>query len=309
MFFREVLMSAEANSKIIFIALAANLGIAAAKFAGAFISGSAALLAEAIHSVVDSSNQVLLLVGSKKSKHPPTERHPLGHGREAFFWSFIVAILLFSLGGLFAIYEGAHKLSGHAEFDSPWIALAILVVGLLLEGGSFFACLREVKRQNKFANLWRWFRNTSSSELLVIFTEDAAALLGLALAFVSILLSWITGNPVWDAVGSVAIGCLLVIVAILLAIEIKSLLIGEAPRTDFRSFIEERLKANIPGGKVFKLIALQTGSNEVLISCKISAGSVQDVDTLITGINRLEKEIKANFPEVRWLFVEPDVTD
>ncbi len=297
------------STKVIVIALFANLGIAIAKFVGATISGSAALFAEAIHSVVDCSNQVLLLIGNKKAKRPPSERHPLGYGREAFFWSFIVAILLFSLGGLFAVYEGVHKLSEHGEVSSPFLGLGILLFSLILEGFSFKACINEVKAQNPYPNLWIWFRKTTSSELLVIFTEDAAAMVGLMLATLSLLLSWLTGNPVWDAAGSISVGALLVGVAVLLAIEIKSLIIGETPATDFRGYIEAKVSELIPGGKVFNLIALQIGDHEVMISGKISPGNLKEVSQLINAINTMERDIKAKFPEVKWQFFEPDSAD
>ena len=297
------------SAKVIVIALMANLGIAIAKLGGAVISGSAALLAEAIHSLVDSSNQVLLLIGNRKSMRPPSDRHPLGYGREAFFWSFIVAILLFSLGGLFAIYEGMHKLSEPEEVFSPFLGLGILLVSLVLEGISFKACIKEVNSQNPYANLWIWFHKTTSSDLLVIFTEDAAAMVGLLLATLSLIASWLTGNSMWDAIGSIAIGALLVSVAVLLAIEIKSLIIGEAPATDFRSYVEARVSELIPGGKVYRLIALQIGANEVMMSCKISPGDLKDVDQLIAAINTIEQGVKMKFPEVKWQFFEPDSED
>jgi cation diffusion facilitator family transporter len=306
---RSFLMSSGGSTKVVIVALASNLGIAAAKFAGAFYSGSAALMAESIHSVVDCSNQVLLLVGNKKSKQAPTELHPLGFGREAFFWSFIVSILLFSLGGLFAIYEGVHKLNEHEPVSSPLLGLGILAVSCALEAYSFRACLHEVKTQNPYGSLWQWFHKTTASELLVIFTEDAAALAGLCLATISLLLSWYTGNAVWDALGSIMVGALLVVVAILLAVEIKSLIIGEAPSTDFKTFIQGRVSALIPGGKVLKLIAVQVGAHEVLISCKVTPGSVEKVSDLIAAINQIEKETKKQFPEIRWQFFEPDITD
>ncbi len=296
------------STKVILAALIANLGIAVAKFTGAFISKSASLFAEAIHSLVDCSNQVLLLIGSKKAKLPPSPTHPLGHGREVFFWSFIVAILLFSLGGLFAIYEGYHKLHEPTEIKAPYLGLGILIFSTILEWFSFSICIKEVKAQNPYNNLWTWFRKTTSAELLVIFTEDAAAMLGLIIATLSLLASWLTGNSTWDAAGSIVIGVLLVVVAILLAIEIKSLIIGEAPATDFKSFIEAKVRELIPNGKVLNLIALQIGPNEVMLSCKIFPGDIAEVSKLISALNHIEREIKIKFPEVKWQFLEPDST-
>lgn len=303
-------MSAPGGStKVIVFALLANLGIALAKFFGAWISKSTSMLAEAIHSLVDTSNQALLLIGSSQAKKPPSETHPLGYGREAFFWSFIVAILLFSLGGLFAIYEGAHKLSSLEEMSSPGLALGILVVSLVLEGFSFWACLKEVQRQNTESSLWRWFRRTTSAELLVVLTEDAAAMLGLLIATASLLIAWITGNPVWDAIGSISVGSVLIIVAVFLAIEIKSLLVGEAPSKNYRPFLEKEVSKRISGGKLLRLIALQTGADEVLLSLKIHPGEIRDVSVLIASINALEEEIRRAFPEVKWQFIESDFVE
>ena len=295
------------SSKVIFVALIANLGIALAKFVGAFFTGSASMLAEAIHSLVDSTNQVLLLVGAKKSKKPPTERHPMGFGREAFFWSFIVAVMLFSLGGLFAIYEGVHKLTDHSELTSPQIGLGILLFSIALETYSFYACIKEVQRQNRFGSLWKWLRQTTASELLVVFTEDAAALAGLIIATVCLCLAWITGNPTWDAAGSIFVGVVLVIVAIFLAAEIKSLIIGEAPAEDLRPAFEAELVKHIPGGKVLRFIGLQMGADETLVSLKISTGDVYETSQLISRINAFEAAMRLKFPQIRWQFVEPDV--
>jgi cation diffusion facilitator family transporter len=297
------------SKNVILIALVANLGIAAAKFAGAFLTGSASLLAEAVHSVVDSTNQVLLLVGQKKAQRPPSERHPLGHGREAFFWSFVVAILLFTLGGLFALTEGIEKLRHGGEAPSPYIGLAILIVSIGLEGYSFRACLHEVRAQNRYGSLREWFKKTSRADLLVVFMEDLAALLGLVIATIFLLLSWATGEGYWDAIGSIVIGCLLAVVALVLAVEIKSLLVGEAPHTDFRSYMDERVRANFPGGHLFRLIAIESGLDQVVISCKIHPGEVATARELVEKINIVERELKARFPEVKWLFVEPDYYD
>lgn len=300
--------SAGGSTKVIFIAFLANLGIAIAKFAGAFISGSASLMAEAIHSVVDCSNQILLLIGNKKSRKAPDDRHPLGYGREAFFWSFIVAILLFSLGGLFAIYEGIHKLDG-GEVSSPLIGMIILVLSLGLEAYSFWVCLKEVKANNKFGSLWRWFKNTKSSELLVIFTEDAAAMVGLTVATLSLGLAWATGNPYWDSVGSILVGTILVVVAVLLAIEVKSFIIGEAPSHEIKEFVINEVKKLFPSGRVLNFIAVQTGSDEVMLSCKIHSGELKDLDEAIQLVNQLERIVKGQFTSVKWQFVELDKED
>lgn len=267
------------------------------------------MLAEAVHSLVDTTNQVLLLIGGKKARKAPTEAHPLGYGREAFFWSFLVAILLFSMGGLFTIYEGVHKFSDretHEGIASPLLALGILAISLVLESLSFRACIREVRRQNRYGDLWTWFRKTTSSDLLVIFTEDAAAMVGLLIATTCLLVSWMTGDSAWDAVGSILVGLLLVLVAVILAVEIKSLIIGEASSTDFKPFLESQIANRFPDGKLLRLLALQIGPNEVLLSYKINPGRTRDVSELILAINQLEKATREAFPEVRWQFVEPD---
>lgn len=300
-------MSSSGGSvKVIIIALFANLGIALSKLTGAIISGSASMLAEAIHSFVDCANQALLLIGNKAAAKTPSERHPLGYGREAFFWSFIVAIMLFSLGGVFSIYEGAHKLSSHEPVESPIIVVAILLVAIGLESYSFKACLNEVRAKNRFGSLWTWFKKTTEAELLVIFTEDLAALLGLVFALVCVSLAWFTGNMMWDAAGSILVGVLLVIVAVALSLEIKSLIIGEAPSMDIRPAVEAIVSERIPGGRVLTFLALQTGASEMMVSYKISPGSLNDVTRLIDSINDVEAEVKNRFPEVKWQFVEPD---
>lgn len=302
-------MAAPQSLKVIFLALGANLGIALAKSAGAFFSGSAALLAEAIHSFVDCANQLLLLLGHRQAARHPSRRHPIGHGREVFFWSFIVAVLLFSLGGLFAIYEGVHKLETHELPRHPWLGVGILAFSIVLEGISFRACLRQVRAENRFGSLWAWLKRTTSSDLLVVFLEDFAALVGLSCALLFLLLTWYTGNPLWDALGSITIGSILVLVAVLLAVEIKSLLIGEAPSIDYESGVQAIVGGHVPGAKLLKLIALQTGPGQVTISMKITPGTVTEVKALIDGINAAEAEIKREYPEITWLFVEPDYRD
>jgi cation diffusion facilitator family transporter len=299
-------MSAHGSTKVILAALAANFGIAVAKTIGAAFTGSASLLAEAIHSAVDCTNQVLLLVGNRAARKPATERHPLGYGREAFFWSFMVAILLFSLGGLFAIYEGAHKLAAAEPVRYPLVVLAILSVSIALEGGSLAAALREVRAQNPYPNLWQWFRRTTAADLLVVLTEDLAALAGLLVATLCLLLALATGDERWDAIGSILVGSVLVTVAGLLAWEIKSLIVGEAPARELRPRIERIVAEEIPGGRVLRFIALQTGSAEALVSYKVHPGELATAKELVDAINRLEQRVRGEFPEVRWQFVEPD---
>ncbi len=303
-------MSSAGSNKVIFIALCANLAIAISKLAGAFFTRSASLLAEAIHSLADCTNQIFLLIGSKQSKKAPDELHPLGYGRESFFWSFMVALLLFSMGGVFAIYEGVHKLlSPVYNLKYPWVGFSILVVSIFIEVGSFWACLKEVRKQNKQANLWLWFRESTASELIVIFIEDLAAVIGLSVAALFLLIAIVTENPIWDALGSIFIGAILVAVAGILAREVKSLLLGERSATNYKNFITPYLNSLNSELHVLTLLTLVTGPSEVMIAMKLHPGKITDCSELINLINNLEKKIKAEFPEVRWLFIEPDLID
>jgi cation diffusion facilitator family transporter len=301
--------AAGSSTKVIVIAFLVNLGIAMAKLVGAFISGSASLLAESIHSLVDCANQILLLVGNKKSQKSPDDKHPLGYGREAFFWSFMVAILLFSLGGLFAIYEGAHKLSNEGDVSHPIVGFLILFVSTILEAYSFIACYKEVKIQNTHGSLWKWFQNTKSAELLVIFTEDAAALVGLFIATVCMTIAWATGNIFWDALGSILVGTILIIVAVLLAVEVKSFLIGESSSDEIKIFVKNEIQKYFPQGVLYNLIALQVGSDEVMLSYKLNPGPIKELNQAIQLSNQLEKSVKEKFKSVRWQFVEFDTED
>ncbi|MEK6628282.1 MAG: cation diffusion facilitator family transporter [Bdellovibrionota bacterium] len=300
----------DGSTKVIVYALFANLGIAIIKFIGALFTKSASLLAESIHSLADCTNQVFLLIGAKKSKKPADEKHPLGYGRESFFWSFLVAILLFSMGGIFAIYEGVHKLTAiDQELKMPFIGVAILVVSILLEAGSFWACVKEVKKINTHPNLWQWFKKSTASDLVVIFMEDLAALLGLILALMFLIIAILTGNPMWDAIGSVVIGMLLVIVSFLLAYEVKSLLVGEAPTENYKDAIAKLFLSHDSEMKILKFIALVTGNNQIMVSLKVHPGSCTSCAVLIDTINSVEVKIKQQFPEIKWIFIEPDHVD
>lgn len=302
--------AAEGSTRVIVFALLANLGIAITKFSGAIFTKSASLMAESIHSLADCTNQVFLLIGAKASLKPADEKHPLGYGRESFFWSFLVAILLFSMGGVFAVYEGLHKLKSlDQELQKPMVGVAILIVSIILETASFYACLKEVRKINVYPNLWTWFRKSSASDLVVIFMEDLAALMGLIIALVFLVVAILTNNPLWDAAGSVVIGILLIVVSFLLAYEVKALLVGEAPGKNYRIVIEKHFLDLDPQMKILKFIAIVTGNNEVLVSIKVLPGKFTESAALIDAINTAERAIKVQFPEIKWLFVEPDSKD
>jgi cation diffusion facilitator family transporter len=293
--------------RTILYALGANLAIALAKTGAAIATGSSSMLAEAIHSYADSGNQGLLLWGMKQAKRPPSPDYPLGWGKAVFFWSFIVALVLFSLGGLFSVYEGWHKLAHPEPLRYAWVAVGILVFGLAAEMVSLRACLHEVNKVRGGRTLWRWFRESRQSELVVILGEDLAALFGLALALAAVLSTMLTGNPAWDALGSMAIGVVLIVVAVLVGIEIKALLIGQSAEPETEARLRGFLQQQAGVEKVFRLLTLQLGTSlMVAVKVKMDAASVHD---MIAAMNRAEAALRAEFPEIQWLFFEPDVAD
>jgi cation diffusion facilitator family transporter len=265
------------------------------------------MLAEAIHSFADSGNQALLLWGIRQAKRPPSPDYPLGWGKAVFFWSFIVALVLFTLGGLFSIYEGLHKARHPEPLAFPWVAVGILVFSIVAESLSLRACLQEVNKVRGERGLWSWFRQSRQSELVVIFGEDLAALVGLTLALAAVLLAMATGNVLWDALGSVAIGIVLIVVAVAIGQEIKALLIGQSadPATvsRMRAFLERHERIE----KLFGLLTLQLGTS-VMVAVKARMKG-RTAEELVEGINACESAMRAEFPEIQWLFFEPDVRD
>src|SRR5690242_19657468 len=302
-------MSGHANSlKAIFLALGANFAIFIAKLVAALVTGSGAMLAEAVHSLADCGNQGLLLLGMRQAKKPPSDEYPLGWGRALYFWSFLVAILLFSVGGMFSVYEGVHKLSHPEPLKWPWLALGVLVFGIVAEGISMRGCMQEVNKARGEQGLWTWFRETRSSELLVIFGEDLAALIGLCLAALAVGATMLTGNLMFDAMGTIAIGVLLVVVAVALAVEVKALLIGQGVEPRRRAELQAFLQNRPEVAQVLNLITLQMGA-DVMVSVKAKMEPCPSDRVLIEAINNVERNMKAQFPDVRWSFFEPDVTD
>jgi len=302
-------MSGHANSlKAILLALGANFAIFLSKLVAALITGSGAMLAEAVHSLADCGNQGLLLLGMRQADRPPSDEYPLGWGRALYFWSFLVAMLLFSVGGMFSIYEGVHKLSHPEPLKWPWLAIGVLAFGVVAESISMHGCLKEVNKVRDGRSLWRWFRETRSSELLVIFGEDLAALLGLTIAFIAVFATMLTGNLLFDAAGTIAIGVLLVLVAIAVAVEVKALLIGQGVeprrREQIMAFINARPEVDV----VLNVITLQMGS-DVMVAVKARMSPAPDQSALIEAINSVERAMKAQFPDIRWSFFEPDVAD
>ncbi|HQV73409.1 MAG: cation transporter [Xanthomonadales bacterium] len=302
-------MAGQGNSiRAIFFALGANFAIFVAKSVAAFMTGSGAMLAEAVHSLADCGNQVLLLLGIRQAKRPPSPDYPLGYGKAVYFWSFLVALMLFSVGGMFSLYEGWHKLSEGQPLTSPWIAIGVLVFSIIVESVSMRACLIEVNKARGEQNLWQWFRQSRQAELVVIFGEDLAALLGLVFALIAVVLTMITGNPLWDALGTLAIGALLIIVAILISIEVKAMLIGQSIEPRSRQRLLEFLQHRPEIEKVYNLLTLQLG-NDVMVSVKAKMRGEESAAGMIGQINAIERELRRSFPEVRFSFFEPDVAD
>ena len=300
-------MSHENSSvKSILFALLANLGIAITKTVAAVITGSGAMLAESIHSFADCGNQGLLFLGLNASKKKPTPDHPLGYGKAIFFWSFIVALILFSMGGLFSVYEGIHKLGSNEDLKSPYIAIAVLSVSFLLEGASLWGCITQINKIKHGESLWKWFKNSRQSELVVVMGEDVAALLGLAFALCSVILSMVTGNPLFDAIGSIGIGVLLIVISIFLAVKIKGLLIGQSVDIDVREEITCFLENRPEIDSVLNLITLQLGS-QIMVAVKAKMAEVETVDELIRNINRCEAELRKQNHSIQWIFFEPDI--
>ena len=302
-------MSHGADSvKSIIFALCANLAIAVSKLIAAAITGSGSMMAESIHSLADSGNQLLLLLGIKHAKHPPSPDYPLGFGKAIYFWSFIVALMLFSMGGVFSIYEGFHKWHHPEPLTYPFIAIGVIVFSIIAESVSMWGCLREVNKVRGERTLKQWFKETRQSDLLVVFGEDLAALLGLSFALIAIILTLITGNPAYDAVGSISIGVLLVVIAFLIGIEVQALLIGQSVEPEKRVQMLRFLEAQAEIDQVFNLLTLQLGK-DVMVAVKAKMVKMDSAEALVNAVNHCEVALKQAFPQVLWLFFEPDITD
>ncbi|OGA02682.1 MAG: cation efflux family transporter [Betaproteobacteria bacterium RIFCSPLOWO2_02_64_14] len=292
--------------RAILYALAANAGIAAAKGGAAFWTGSGAMLAETIHSVADCANQVLLLIGLKRSQRPATADHPLGYGRATYFWSMIVALMLFSVGGLYAVYEGIERLMHPAPIRDPWLAVGILAFSVALEAGSLWGALKIIHEQRGSRTFWEWFRATRQSELMVVAGEDIAALLGLVFALIAVIVAIVTGNPLFDALGSLAIGTLLIVVAFAVMREVKGMIVGESADPLVHAEIERFVAVRPEVDAVLNLITLQWGER-VVVAAKVRMRESSDAARLVEHINACEVALKQRFPQVAWIFFEPDV--
>jgi cation diffusion facilitator family transporter len=263
------------------------------------------MLAESIHSYADCGNQGLLFLGLKAMKKDPDMEHPLGYGKEIYFWSFIVALILFSMGGLFSVYEGIHKISTHEGLKSPVVAIVVLLLSALLEAASLYGCITQINKIKGNVSLGRWVKSSRKSELIVVLGEDVAALLGLLFALSAVILSMVTGNPVFDAIGSIGIGVLLIIISFVLGIKIKSLLIGQSAddttRTAIKLFLEDRPEIE----QLLNLITFQMGP-QIMVAVKAKMKPVDSVDQMVANINLCESALKKEYPEIQWIFFEPD---
>ena len=289
-------------------ALGANLGIAVTKFAAFALTGSSSMLAEAIHSVADSANQVLLLVGGRRSERGETEKHPFGYGRERYLYAFVVSVVLFSVGGLFAVYEGFHKIT-HPEpiHGWEWVPIAVLVVALVLEGLSFRTAIRETNLIRAGASWGSFIRHARAPELPVILLEDFAALVGLVLALLGVSLTLITGDGIWDGVGTLAIGVLLVLVAAVLAVETKSLLIGESATGEQIEAIERAIDDEAGLCRLIHLRTLHLGPEELLVAAKIAVPAGDSARAVAEAIDGAEARIRSAVPIARVIYLEPDI--
>jgi cation diffusion facilitator family transporter len=298
----------ESTAKAILYAFLANLGIAVAKTWAAMVTGSGSMLAEAIHSYADSGNQVLLYLGLKQGRRPPDQKHPLGYGKLIYFWSFIVAMLLFSVGGLFSIYEGLHKLSHPEPLERIWIALAVLAFAMVLEGLSLFGCIREIKHLRGERSFRQWLAHTRNSALVVVFGEDVAALLGLGLAFVFVSLAAITGDPFYDAIGSMSIGVVLVVISVFLTARVRSLLVGSSADPIIREAIDKIIDDDDAVVELLNTITIQFGP-DTMLAAKIRMRPDESLSSAIRSINTLERRLKRKIPDLKWCFIEPDDSD
>ena len=289
--------------------LVVNVLIACAKGVAAGISGSGAMIAETLHSFADCGNQVLLLRGARATKRPADREHPLGYGRAMYFYSFIVALLLFFGGGVFSIREGLHKTLHPEALTDIRVAIGILLFSLALEGWSLWGNLREIRRRRGDKTFMRYLRETKDSDLIVVTGENGAAVIGLVFALAALLLAHETGDGRWDGIGSIAIGLVLIGVATLLAREVKSLLVGESADPAIVPVLEQLAERDPNVDKMLRVLTLQQGPGEIVVAMKLKMRSGMSTEELVEAINEFERQIKHALPEVRWSFIEPDNAD
>ncbi|AWS40870.1 cation diffusion facilitator family transporter [Streptosporangium sp. 'caverna'] len=301
-------MSAGGGTRAIIAALAANLAIAAAKFVAFLFTGSSSMIAESVHSVADSGNQALLLLGGKRAQRARTSEHPFGYGRERYFYAFVVAVVLFTIGSVFSLYEGWHKINGpHEELTSPVWAFSVLIFAIIAEGFSFRTAIKESNAVRGNQSWVQFIRRSKSPELPVIVLEDLGALVGLVLALFGVTMAVITKNVVWDGIGTLAIGILLGVIAIVLAVETKSLLIGEGAGPEIEKQILGALESTPEVSRVIHMRTLHLGPEEILVAAKIAVDHDDTATEVARGINEAERRIREAVPIARVIYLEPDL--
>ncbi|TFC96183.1 MULTISPECIES: cation diffusion facilitator family transporter [Cryobacterium] len=300
-------MRTSGGNRAIVAALGANLGIAITKFVAWAFSGSSSMLAEGVHSLADSGNQVLLLVGGRKARQRADTEHPFGYGRERFVYAFVVSIILFSVGGVFSLYEGVNKLQNPHPLEVPWLPIVVLLVAMGLESFSLRTAIRESNLVRGTQSWVQFVRHSKAPELPVVLLEDVAALTGLVFAFLGVGLTIITGDPIWDAIGTLFIGLLLVLVAIVLGIETKSLLVGEGAGTTDAAAIERAILSGPETQKIIHLKTLYLGPDELLVAAKITFDADNRFADVAAGIDTVEARIREAVPSARVIYLEPDL--
>lgn len=300
-------MSASGGGRAILAALTANLGIALTKFVAWFFSGSASMLAEGVHSLADSGNQLLLLLGGRKSRRAADAEHPFGYGRERYVYAFVVAIILFTVGGVFSLYEGVDKITNPHELENVWLPILVLAVSICLEGYSLRTAVKESNRSRGTQSWFRFIRRAKAPELPVVLLEDAAALTGLTFALLGVGLSAITGNAVFDAIGTLMIGALLIVVAVILGIETKSLLVGEGASDADAHALRSAIESGEDVERVIHMKTLYLGPDELLVAAKVAFPAAETLEHVAAGIDAAEQRIRAAVPAARVVYLEPDV--
>ncbi|MFF2277535.1 cation diffusion facilitator family transporter [Agromyces sp. NPDC058126] len=300
-------MSASGGTKAIIAAFLANTGIALTKFIAWFFSGSASMLAEGVHSLADAGNQLLLILGGRKAKKAADQEHPFGYGRERYVYAFVVSIILFSVGGIFSIYEGVDKLTHPHELENAWLPMLVLTIAIVLESFSLRTAVKESNHVRGRQSWVQFVRRAKAPELPVVLLEDIAALIGLVFAFLAVGLTVITGNPLFDAIGTLMIGTLLVLVAIVLGIETKSLLVGEGANDDDVAKIEEAITAGPEIERIIHMKTLYLGPDELLVAAKLGFAADQRLLEVAAATNVIEQRIRHAVPAARVIYIEPDV--